>query len=92
MERTPNWAAVRVLASTSSLPTFTWPAYCSASSSTNGAMMRQGPHQVAQKSTIERPLLSAISDWKFASVTTVMLSLSAMSCFPFPVSGPPRAR
>src|SRR5579872_4430535 len=37
--------------STSTFTTLAFPSYCAASPSTTGAIMRQGPHQFAQKST-----------------------------------------
>src|ERR1035441_10214792 len=43
--------AVAPLASTSSLPTFNFPAYSPATTSIVGAICRQGPHHSAQKST-----------------------------------------
>src|SRR5580700_732209 len=63
---------VAELRSTSILPTFTLPWYSVASSSTMGAMARQGPHQVAQKS-----IRTGLSDFntsasKFASVTSTI--------------------
>src|SRR5438309_5158301 len=71
--------------STSILPTFTLPWYSVASSSTIGAIARQGPHQVAQKST--RTGLSDFStSWsKFASVTST-IPLPAMFSFSYVVN------
>src|SRR5438876_8462207 len=71
---------VALLRSTSILPTLILPAYSVASSSTMGAMARQGPHQAAQKSTS-----TGVSDFrtswsKFESVT---------STIPFPAIVPP---
>src|SRR5690242_18092422 len=43
--------AVPPLESTSSLPTFSLPAYSLATTSIVGAIIRQGPHHSAQKST-----------------------------------------
>src|SRR5258708_1427371 len=62
--------------STSILPTFTRPTYSPANSSTIGAIARQGPHQVAQKSTN-----TGVSDFntsasKFASVTSTIALLA----------------
>src|SRR5882672_232718 len=63
---------VALLRSTSILPTFTLPKYSVANSSTMGAIARQGPHQVAQKS-----ISTGLSDFntsasKFASVTSTI--------------------
>src|SRR5438477_5847193 len=71
---------VALLRSTSILVTLILPAYSVASSSTIGAMARQGPHQAAQKSTN-----TGVSDFrtswsKFESVT---------STIPFPAIVPP---
>src|SRR6266568_2049770 len=71
---------VALLESTSILPIFTLPAYSVASSSTIGAIARQGVHQAAQKSTS-----TGVSDFrtswsKFESVT---------STIPFPAMVPP---
>src|SRR5690606_16694898 len=51
MPRRLNLAGVVGLAATSFLPTFTLPEYTSQISSTRGAIILQGPHQAAQKST-----------------------------------------
>lgn len=51
MLRMPNSMAMSSFSSTSHLPTTILPSYSLASSSTIGAMARQGPHHVAQKST-----------------------------------------
>src|SRR6266567_6392799 len=74
---------VALLRSTSILPTLILPAYSVASSSTIGAMARQGPHQAAQKSTS-----TGVSDFrtswsKFESVT---------STIPFPAIVPPNTK
>ena len=47
----PYMAAIIWLASVSNLPTFTLPTYFVANSSTTGAIIRQGKHHSAQKST-----------------------------------------
>src|SRR5688572_23892600 len=83
IDRTLNWMAVRWFASTSSFPTTTEPAYCSASCSTAGAISRHGPHHSAQKSTIDNPVAPAISDSKFASVISFTFSLVAISIIPW---------
>src|SRR5216683_1213323 len=63
---------VALLRSTSILPIVTLPAYSVASSSTMGAIARQGPHQAAQKSS-----RTGVSDFrtswsKFASLTSII--------------------
>src|SRR5882762_9457782 len=63
---------VAELRSTSILPTFTLPKYSVASSSTMGAIARQGPHQVAQKSTSTGLSDFKTSASKFASVTSTI--------------------
>ncbi len=85
IERTLKRTAVSVLASVSSLATFTLPTYCSASCSMTGAMAWQGPHQVAQKSTRARPLVCSISLVKLSLVTCTTLAL-AMRFRSFPVT------
>src|SRR5580658_8708462 len=63
---------VALLESTSILPILILPWYSVASSSTMGAMARQGPHQVAQKST-RTGLSDFKTSWsKFASVTSTI--------------------
>src|SRR5579859_1524485 len=63
---------VALFESTSILPIFTLPWYSVASSSTMGAIARQGPHHVAQKST-RTGLSDFKTSWsKFASVTSTI--------------------
>src|SRR5450755_4150325 len=70
---------VAPLRSTSILPTLTLPSYSPASSSTMGAIARQGPHQAAQKSTSTGLSDFNTSESKFASVTsTVVVVLLAI--------------
>jgi len=68
IERMPYFCAVAGLWSTSSLTILALPSYSAASSSTVGAIVRQGPHQTAQKSTRTGWSLSRTSVWKLASV------------------------
>src|SRR6187455_2988691 len=68
-------ADVAPLASTSSLPTFTRPLYCSATASTVGANARHGPHHAAQKSINTGTVDLATSESKFASVISIVLAL-----------------
>src|SRR6266436_3452324 len=80
---------VAELRSTSIFPTLTLPWYSVASSSTIGAMARQGPHHVAQKS-----INTGLSDFntsasKFASVTSTIPLLAIVPpryLVPAPVS------
>ena len=53
---TPKRAASAGSASTSTLQTLAFPPRAMSTSSSMGACMRQGPHQVAQKSTTHLPL------------------------------------
>src|SRR5258708_39518637 len=71
IERTLKRIAVRWFASTSIFVTFSLPSYSPAICSMMGATMRQGPHQVAQKSTRTSPLDCSTSDPNVASVTSV---------------------
>src|SRR5690348_2951165 len=66
---TPNCPGTTGLASTSSLVTLTRPSYSPASSWTIGAIILQGEHQAAQKSTSTGMLESSTSALKVASVT-----------------------
>src|ERR1035438_1228155 len=63
---------VAPLRSTSILPNVTLPLYSPASSSTMGAIARQGPHQAAQKSTSTGLSDFSTSESKFASVTSTV--------------------
>src|ERR1039457_1116707 len=67
---------VAPLRSTSILPTLTLPSYSPASSSTIGAIARQGPHQAAQKSTSTGLSDFNTSESKFASVTSTRVVLA----------------
>src|SRR5690606_3804610 len=75
MPFTLYFGAVAGLASTSILQTFSLPAYSSASSSRTGAIILQGPHQVAQKSTSTGPEAFRTSSSKLASLTCTTCSL-----------------
>ena len=60
------------------LTAFSLPEYSSASWSMSGAIMRQGPHQGAQKSTRTGMSLFSTSASKVASVTTVAAPVSGV--------------
>src|SRR3954466_13000376 len=79
IERTLKRDAVLMFASTSSLVIFTLPACSTAIWSRIGAIMRQGPHQVAQKSTMVRPEAFSPSDSKLASVTATAFDMFSFS-------------
>src|ERR1700730_18370420 len=68
-------AAVR---STSILLPLTFPRYSPASSSTIGAIARQGPHHAAQKSTSTGLSDFSTSESKFASVTSTVPLLAIL--------------
>src|SRR3989442_6161 len=68
IERTLKRIAVRWLASTSTLATFSLPWYCPASCSRMGATMWHGPPHVAKKSTLGTPACSSPSPPNVASV------------------------
>src|ERR1017187_7337464 len=65
----PNMPGVMGLASTSTLATLTRPSYSPASSSTMGAIILQGEHHDAQKSTSTGTSESSTSCLKLVSVT-----------------------
>src|SRR5512146_988968 len=65
----PYFAAVFGFSSTLSLTILTFSPSCSAISSSAGAIMRQGPHHSAQKSTTTGADDLRTSDSKFASDT-----------------------
>src|ERR1022692_4430698 len=71
--------AVLPLQSTSSLPTFTLPAYSVATTSIVGAICRQGPHHSAQKSTSTGTSLRRTSWSKPESVKVNVLSPAIFS-------------
>ena len=70
MERTPKVWATAGFSSTLSLPTLARPEYAVASASIEGAIMRQGGHHSAQKSTSTGPSASATSVFQLSSVRT----------------------
>ena len=78
--RMPNWAAISLSASVSSLARRNLPAYWSASLARTGIRARQGAHQSAQKSTrTGRSWEPAITAWwKFCAVRVTMKGESAM--------------
>src|SRR5450759_3769610 len=67
---------VAPLRSTSILPNVTLPLYSPASSSTIGAIARQGPHQAAQKSISTGLSDFNTSESKLASVTSTVVLLA----------------
>src|SRR5271167_4243261 len=67
---------VAPLRSTSILPTLILPLYSPASSSTIGAIARQGPHQAAQKSSSTGLSDFNTSESKLASVTSTVALLA----------------
>src|SRR3990172_5532170 len=73
MLRMPYLDAVWMLSSVLSLTNLTRPLYSSASSSTRGETMRQGPHQGAQKSTSTGRSLS--STWASQSLSVTSAGL-----------------
>src|ERR1700690_1395282 len=84
---------VAPLRSTSILPTLTLPSYSPASSSTIGAIARQGPHQAAQKSSRTGLSDFSTSESKLASVTSTVVLLAILppdlsSSDKFPQRGP----
>src|SRR5579864_7033826 len=75
MDRTLKRDAVLMFASTSILVILTLPACSTEIWSSIGAIIRQGPHHVAQKSTIVRPDECSTSCSKFESVTATALDM-----------------
>src|SRR3954447_13593847 len=84
MDRTLNFVDVLMFTSTSTLATLAFPSYSTASWSRTGATMRQGAHQVAQKSTTASPLCCSIWLSKSASFTS-----TAFDIFISPTRGKP---
>ena len=76
---TPNWEASSGCSSTLTLPTLT-SVRSSATSSTMGLSIRQGPHQVAQKSSRTGFVLCSTSASKF-SLVMVTTAISVPSIF-----------
>src|SRR5688572_9857938 len=79
MPRMPYLAGLSIFSSTLILTTLALSRYFSATASTVGASIRQGPHQAAQKSTS-----TGLSDFRtsfsqFISVTSATNSLIALS-------------
>ena len=60
------------------LPTFTEPVYSEANSAITGAIIRQGPHQGAQKSTSTGSWDCKTSCWKFESVNSATLAMISL--------------
>ncbi|CSA77869.1 Uncharacterised protein [Vibrio cholerae] len=75
MPRIPNLGGVPALWSIFSLPIVSLPAYSSATSSRIGAIILQGPHHSAQKSTRTGPAALITSFSKPSSVSCKILSL-----------------
>lgn len=69
MLRIPYWVAIDALSSVFSLQHFSFPAYCLASSSIIGWIIRHGPHHGAQNSTSTGRSPSRTSDFHVESVT-----------------------
>src|SRR6185312_4655517 len=77
MERTPNWAASSGFSSMLSLAIFTLPPSSVAISSSDGAIILQGPHHSAQKSTTTGSDDWSTSAWKlFLSTFWVAMDIS----------------
>src|SRR5437762_10545327 len=70
--------------STSTFATLALPSYSTASWSRTGATMRQGAHQVAQKSTTARPLCCSIWLSKSASFTSTALDIFGLQTAGYP--------
>src|SRR6185436_4548753 len=75
MDRTPYLTVVEGFSSTLSLTILTLPWSSLESSSSTGAMARQGPHHSAQKSTSTGSLEDRTSSPKLASETWVVIGL-----------------
>src|SRR6478609_7185910 len=80
--------AVWPFSSTFSLPIFAFPAYSSASWSMIGVIWRQGPHQVAQKSTRTgvsdlRTSASQAASVKFSVLTPAIFLFSSYESLDF---------
>jgi hypothetical protein len=73
IERTPYLTAMSCSSSVFTLTILALPSKSSASSSTTGAIIRQGPHHGAQKSTIDTP--SAMVASKSADVDSIYLAI-----------------
>ncbi len=86
----PNFSATSGASSTSSLATFTRPAYSPARASMAGAIIRQGGHQVAQKSTSTGSIERSTSASKLALVRCKTLSLTGLSFSLDPCEDPVR--
>src|SRR5262245_35016273 len=84
MPRMPYFAGLSTFSSTLSLTTLAFSRYFSATASTVGASIRQGPHQAAQKSTSTGLSEPRTSVPQFVSVTSAINSLITFSfglCF-----------
>src|SRR5690606_11612135 len=75
IERTPYFTVVEGFSSTLSLTIFTLPASSEESSSSTGAIARQGPHHSAQKSTSTGSFEDRTSSPKVASETWVVIEI-----------------
>src|SRR5262245_59347503 len=82
MLRIPNRLATSPFSSTLTLATVARPAISPASCSSDGAIILQGPHHAAQKSTSTGPLTFLICSSKLSSVRVRM---------PLPAIGSPRS-
>ena len=83
---TPNWEASSGCSSTLTLPTLT-SVRSSATSSTMGLSIRQGPHQVAQKSSRTGFVLCSTSASKFSLVMVTTAILVPSIFYPHPLRG-----
>src|SRR3954471_10554932 len=79
IDRTLNRDAVLMFASTSSFVILTLPACSTAIWSRIGAIMRHGPHHVAQKSTMVSPDACSTSCSKLESVTATAFDMVLLS-------------
>lgn len=79
--RIPYLGGVSLFSSTLSLPTVTLPSNSSAISDKIGAIILQGPHHSAQKSTKTGPLALITSASNFSSLNEIILSLILFSKF-----------
>ena len=80
MLRIPNFGGIDGCSSTFTLPNLILPVYLVDSSSTIGAIFRQGAHHVAQKSTKTGILDFSTSVSKLLSVITIMSNLFTNDC------------
>ena len=87
--RIPYWVAIPGLSSVLTLYTLSFPAYCLASLSMTGWIMRHGPHHGAQNSTKTGASASSTRDCQVESVTAG--ASTAVSCASQTILLPSRA-